>query len=173
MGTKYFLFCSFIFFLFLLVGCSSSNKEKFTLPSEFEEQEYIWLTWNETGFLQREPFYTTIVEAVKEIHSYTKVKIFYGPQLEYTREQMLTRIYSALLKKNIDASKIELFYNEQAYGAIQDPGPVFLRNKKGELAIADFRYTHPDKRTESIDKNIATAMNLPLVSSAMFSEGGA
>jgi len=102
-----------------------------------------------------------------------KVKLFYGPQLNFKKEQMQVRIYEELIRNDIYTSQIELFYNEQPFGAIQDPGPVFLRNNKGEMAIADFRYLHPDKRSEMIDKNVATAMNLPVISSPMVSEGGA
>ncbi|MCB0777849.1 MAG: agmatine deiminase family protein, partial [Chitinophagaceae bacterium] len=154
-------------------GCNTNNKSKYIIPAEFDKQEYIWLSWYETGFLGGEPFYTTIINAIKEIHPFVKVKIFYGPQLEYDAEQMQRRIYSELLKNNIDTSRIQLFYNELPFGAIQDPGPVFLKNSKNELAIADFRYSHPDKRSEEIDKNVALKMNLPVISSSLISEGGA
>ena len=147
----------------ILIGCKEQGKNKFVVPSEFEEQEYIWLSWYETGFLGGEPFYTTIVNAVKEIHPYVKVKLFYGPQLSFEKEQMKKRIYDTLLKNEIDTARIVLFYNEQPFGAIQDPGPVFLRNEKGELAIADFRYQHPDKRSEMIDKNVADEMKMARV----------
>jgi len=143
------------------------------VPAEFEQQEYIWLSWNEIGFLGGEPFYTTIVNAVKEIYPHVKVKIFYGPQLNYNKEQMQERIYEVLIKNNIDTARIELFFNEKPYGAIQDPGPVFLRNEKGELAVADFRYNHPDKRSEEIDRNAAKQMKLSVISSPLLSEGGA
>jgi len=157
----------------IMIGCKAPGKNKFIVPSEFEEQEYIWLSWYETGFLGGEPFYTTIVNAVKEIHPYVKVKLFYGPQLSFDKEQMKKRIYDTLLKNEIDTTRIVLFYNEQPFGAIQDPGPVFLRNEKGGLAIADFRYQHPDKRSEMIDRNVADAMKIPVFSSSMISEGGA
>lgn len=161
-----------LLFILTCVGCNSISNDRYVIPSEFEEQEYIWLSWYETGFLGGEPFYTTIVNAVKEIHPYVKVKLFYGPLLNYNNEQMQERIYDVLLRNNIDTSKIELFYNDKPFGAIQDPGPVFLRNEKGELAVADFRYTHHDKRSEEIDRNVAKQMKLPFISFPMFSEGG-
>ncbi|HPG11342.1 MAG TPA: agmatine deiminase family protein [Chitinophagaceae bacterium] len=168
---------TFRLYAFLIIlsawGCNTNNKSKYIIPAEFDKQEYIWLSWYETGFLGGEPFYTTIINAIKEIHPFVKVKIFYGPQLEYDAEQMQRRIYSELLKNNIDTSRIQLFYNELPFGAIQDPGPVFLKNSKNELAIADFRYSHPDKRSEEIDKNVALKMNLPVISSSLISEGGA
>ncbi len=162
-----------LLFIVIFFGCKSATKSNYAIPSEFEQQEYIWLSWNETGFLGGAPFYTTIVEAIKEIHPYVKVKIFYGPQLNNDKTQMQKRIYDVLLTNKIDTSKIILFYNEQPYGAIQDPGPIFLRNENGELAIADFDFFHPDKRSAAIDRNVAAQMNIPTISSAMVSEGGA
>lgn len=163
--------------LFLLAGVlpysGCGSKSKFVVAAEFDEQEYIWLSWTETGFLGGAPFYTTIVDAVKELHPHVKVKLFYGPQLSYGKDQMKKRIYDVLTGNNIDTSRIELFYNEKAFGAIQDPGPVFLKNSSGKLAVADFRYLHPDKRSEQIDQNIAAQMHLPVISSSMISEGGA
>lgn len=162
-----------LLFIVIFFGCKSATKSNYAIPSEFEQQEYIWLSWNETGFLGGSPFYTTIIEAIKEIHPYVKVKIFYGPQLNSDKTQMQKRIYDVLLTNKIDTSKIILFYNEQPYGAIQDPGPIFLRNENGELAIADFDFLHPDKRSAAIDRNVAAQMNIPTISSAMVSEGGA
>jgi agmatine deiminase len=162
-----------VVFACFFISCSAPEKKKFFIPAEFEPQEFIWLSWMESGFLGGDPFYTTIVQAIKEIHPHVKVKIFFGPQLQYNKEQMQQRIYEVLLKEKIDTSKIELFYNEKAFGAIQDPGPVFLLNENKEMAIADFRYNHPDMRSGQIDQNVAKEMKLPLISSEIISEGGA
>ncbi len=86
---------------------------------------------------------------------------------------MRSRIYEKLIENEIDTSRIELFYSEKSYGAIQDPGPVFLRNEEGQLAVADFKFNHPDKRAEAIDRNVASTFHLPVVTSDLISEGGA
>jgi len=143
------------------------------VPAEFDKQEYIWLSWVESGFLGGEPFYYTVVNAIKEITPYAKVRLFYGPQLGYDEQQMERRIFEKLMEHNIDTSRITLFYNDKPYAAIQDPGPVFLRNEKGEFAVADFNFIHPDKQTEAIDRNVAAKMQLPGIASKMVSEGGA
>ena len=167
---KYFLFIIVV----LIAGCSNEkNNNQFYMPAEFEEQEYIWLSWVETGFLGGDPFYYTALNAMKEITPYCKVRLFYGPQLSYSKEQIEKRIVEKLIEHQIDTSRVQLFYNEQFYGAIQDPGPIFLRNGKGELTLTDFKFDHPDKRTESIDRNVAMKLNLPFISSNMISEGGA
>ncbi len=143
------------------------------VPAEFDKQEYIWLSWVENGFLGGEPFYFTALNAMKEITPYVKVRLFYGPQPGYNKEQMERRIYEKLIAHKIDTARITLFYNESAYGAIQDPGPVFLRNAKGEFALADFNFIHPDKEAEAIDRNVAAKLQLPSIASKMVSEGGA
>jgi len=153
-----------------LTSCRNSNE--YRIPAEFEEQEFIWFSWSEYGFLGGPPFNTTILEAVKIIHPHIKIKLFYGPYLNFNREQMARRIYENLISNGIDTTKIELFYNEKPFGAIQDPGPVFLRNENGDLALTDFRYHHPDSRSEEIDRNVARQMNLPIISSPMYSDGG-
>ncbi|MEO8231124.1 MAG: agmatine deiminase family protein, partial [Ignavibacteriota bacterium] len=159
--------------IFTITGCNTNSKLKYSVPAEFDEQEYIWLSWVETGFLGGEPFYFTAINAMKEITPDVKVRLFYGPQLAYNKEQMENRIYQKLLENNIDTSRVTLFYNEKDYGAIQDPGPIFLKNGKGEFAVADFKFIHPDKRSEAIDRNVAAKLNLPTISSNMVSEGGA
>lgn len=159
----------------MLHGCSlqSIENRSYHIPAEFEPQEAIWLSWKENGFLGGAPFYTTILETIDAIHREVKVTILYGPQLQYNREQMQDKIWKQLLARGIDTSRIQLFYNEKAFGAIQDPGPIFLKDSNGHLAIADFRYKHPDPRSEVIDRNVAKQRNLPVVSSEMVSEGGA
>ncbi|HOZ68199.1 MAG TPA: agmatine deiminase family protein [Chitinophagaceae bacterium] len=163
----------FVVTCIFLSGCTDTKKESYTIPSEFEEQEYIWLTWVESGFLGGEPFKVTAMSAMKEITPYVKVRLFYGPQMGYDSAQLKSRIYESLIANNIDTSRITLFYNEVYCGAIQDSGPVFLRNTEGRFAIADFNFLHPDNRTASIDKNVAAHFNLPVISSTMISEGGA
>ena len=105
---------------------------------------------------------------MKEITPYVKVRVFYGPQLTYDKEQMKSSIYEKLIENNIDTSKVSLFYNDRSYGAIQDPGAIFLRNGKGQLAILDFKIIHPDKRAEEIDRNVAAKLYLPTIPQKLF-----
>jgi agmatine deiminase len=170
---KHCIYFFVVIILSILIACSRPVTDRYRITSEFEEQEYIWLSWIETGFLGGDPFYFTALDAMKEITPYAKVRLFYGPQLTYDKEQMKSRIYEKLIENKIDTSRVSLFYNEKSYGAIQDPGPVFLRNSKGQLALTDFKFIHPDKRSEAIDRNIAAVLNLPVIASDMVSEGGA
>jgi len=170
MKTSLFIILAFIGFHCAL---QSKHGESYLVPAEFEQQDYIWLSWKENGFLGGAPFKTTILDAIEVIHPEVRIKLLYGPQLGYNKQQVERRIWEALLERKVDTSRVEFFYNEKAFGAIQDPGPIFLRSATGKLAVADFRYLHPDKISEAIDKNVARFMNLPLISSQMVSEGGA
>ena len=109
-----------LFILLIIIGCSSQDNDKFEFAAEFDEQEYIWFSWLESNWLNGEALYLPILEAIKEIHSYTKVKIVYSEHLNYNREQLQSRIYDVLINSSIDTSRVELFYNETAIGAIQE-----------------------------------------------------
>jgi agmatine deiminase len=163
----------FLFTLSVWFGCSAPPKEQYVVQAEFTEQAYIWMWWIESGFLGGDPFCNTILDAMKAITPHVKIRLLYGPQLAFNHAQMRERIIRRLLENNIDTARVEFMPGDKAYASIQDPGPVFLKNKRGEFAIADFRFSHPDTTTESIDRNIAKALHLPTVPSPMISEGGA
>lgn len=150
-------------------------------PGEFEPQEYIWLSWRDEGFLGTAPFADVAADVMKEITPYVKVRLmFSNEQPPYVSKRRLPRaeaeqvVRAKLKAKGIDLSRVELFFHPQPYGAIQDPGPFFLRTEKGGLAVADYRFdVHPDPRTEAMDRVIAASLGLPTVSSKLISEGGA
>lgn len=162
-----------LFILFIIIGCSSQDNDKFKVAAEFDEQEFIWFSWLESTWLNGEALYLPILEAIKEIQPYSKVKIVYSEHLNYNREQLQSRIYDVLINSSIDTSRVELFYNELPIGAIQDPGPVFVRNGKGEMAVVDFQYQQGFPLSGNLDKNVGKQMNLRIIPSTLFSEGGA
>ena len=150
-------------------------------PGEFEPQEYIWLSWRDERFLGQAPFADVAVDVMKEITPFVKVRLMYSDeQPPYTIKRRLPlaqaeQVVRARLKaKGVDLSRVELFYHSQPSGAIQDPGPFFLRTTAGGLAIADYRYgVHPDPRVEAMDRVIAASLGLPTIRSELISEGGA
>jgi hypothetical protein len=40
-----------VVFACFFISCSAPEKRKFFIPAEFEPQEFIWLSWMESGFL--------------------------------------------------------------------------------------------------------------------------
>ena len=150
-------------------------------PGEFEPQEYIWLSWRDESFLGQAPFADVAVDIMKVITPFVKVRLMYSDeQPPYTIKRRLPRaqaervVRARLEVRGVDLSRVELFYHPQPSGAIQDPGPFFLRTKAGGLAIADYRYgVHPDPRVESMDRVIAADLGVPTIRSELISEGGA
>lgn len=150
-------------------------------PGEFEPQEYIWLSWRDEGFLGTSPPADVVVDVMKVITPYVKVRLMFSDeQPPYVSKRRLPRaeaeqvVRVKLMAKGIDLSRVELFFHPQPSGAIQDPGPFFLRTKEGGLALADYRFgIHPDPRVEAMDRVIAASLGLPTVRSELVSEGGA
>ncbi len=152
-------------------------------PGEFEPQDFIWLSWREQGFLGSAPFSDVATEIMKAVTPAVKVRLLYsdeeppysfGTYRAKTLPRVVaeTRIRAKLQHARVDVSRVEFIFYSKAFGAIQDPGPFFLRNAEGELAIADYRYDHPDPRSEAMDRAIAGLLGLPTVSSTLVSEGG-
>ena len=155
----------------------------YSAPSEFEPQEYIWLSWVEKGSLGSAPFSDVALNVMRAITPYVKVRLMYsnltaedasyfGPY-RLTQPEAEARLRARLTREQIDLSRVELFYYAQPFGAIQDPGPYFLRSADGRLALADYGLDHPDPRTEAIDREIAVRLGLNTLKSVLVSEGGA
>ena len=155
----------------------------YSAPSEFEPQEYIWLSWVEKGNLGSAPFSDVALNVMRAITPHVKVRLMYsnltvedasyfGPY-RLTQPEAEARLRARLTREQIDLSRVELFYYAQPFGAIQDPGPYFLRSADGRLALADYGFDHPDPRTEAIDREIAVRLGLNTLKSVLVSEGGA
>lgn len=152
-------------------------------PGEFEAQDYIWLSWVERGFFGAPPLSDVTLKVMKHILPYVRVRLLHSGQLPIERggaepaqlaqAEAEARLLSLLAASGIDLDRVELIYNPLAYGAIQDPGPYFVRTGRGGLALADYRLNHPDPRAEAMDRAIAARLQLPTIPSPLISEGGA
>ena len=156
----------------------------FVAPAEFEPQEYIWLTWVDQGWLGGAPFTDVTLDVMRAITPHVRVRLMYSAftseDASMFREPFLRSPAEAegILRKRlqtegVDLSRVDLFYYPRPVGAIQDPGPYFLRSIDGRLALADYGFEHPDPRIEAIDREIAARLGLPTVRSPIASEGGA
>ena len=167
----------------LPVSRADAVQARWTAPGEFEPQDYIWLSWWEMSFLGSAPFSTVATDVMRAITPAVKVRLLYSnEQPPYSfgrsksntlpREEAAARIREKLRKAGIDLTRVDLVYFSKPFGAIQDPGPFFLRDPQGGLAIADYRYDHPDPSAEAMDRVIATQLELPTIASKLVSEGG-
>lgn len=160
----------------------ASSSIAYMAPSEFEPQEYIWLTWVERGWLGGPPFSDVSLEVIRAITPHVKVRLvfssltpedpsYFGPH-RLSAKAAEERLLDRLRRENIDLSRVELFYHPQPVGAIQDPGPYFLRSADGRLAIADYNIDLPFPEIEALDRDIALRLSLPTIRSEVVSEGG-
>jgi agmatine deiminase len=166
-----------------LPGSAAAAPPRWSAPGEFEPQEYIWLSWKEQGFLGSAPFSSVATEMMRILTPEVKVRLLYSnerPPYSFGKYRARTvapdkaaaDIRAKLARAGIDVSRVELVFYPKSFGAIQDPGPFFLRSSDGRLALADYRYDHPDPRSEAMDRALAVQLGLPTVSSKLVSEGG-
>lgn len=162
---------------FFLIMCLSACRTKedtaaFYFPAEWEEHESVWLGWSVDSNIQK-------------VH--LEMAIALSPHVTLT---ILSRSDSVqnvamhqLITAGIDTSKVRKYIHHIPNIFIRDAGPRFLKNKRGDFAIADFgwnNYGYPkdfevyqfsDKRGE-IDNALAKQMNLDTKTTSMFAEGG-
>lgn len=170
----------------LFAGCTSSTPT--TAPTwrattEFEAQEAIWITWGENGFLGGAPMTDTMIPLIKEIAGDVRVRILYNQWMSWQEQAsvpepprslsaMRARIGDRLKTAGIDLSRVDFVEAPYLFGAIQDPGPVFLRAEGGELAIADFLSGHPVAVVAQLDRLLTQDVGVSVLSSEMLSDGG-
>jgi agmatine deiminase len=138
----------------------------------------------EQGWLGGTPFSGVILDVMRVITPHVRVRLMYSAftseDASMFREPFIRSPAAAedilrkrLQNEGVDLSRVDLFYYPQPVGAIQDPGPYFLRSTDGHLALADYGFDHPDPRMEAMDREIASRLGLPTVRSPIASEGGA
>ena len=160
-----------------------SASVRYHAPGEFEPQEYIWMTWSENSWLGGPPMSDTILELVRALTPYVRVRLLYSEWTSWleqatnshtprTLEQARDRLLAKLRAAGIDLERVSLLASPQLFGALQDPGPFFLRDQQDALAVADFRTPHPFPETEALDRTLAARIGLPTVSSSLVSDGG-
>ena len=172
------LVTSFILFL-LLISCASSTEKNSLVvvnqPAEFETQEAIWLIWPATNHKEGESVEKvtlSIIEALKEdvnIVVTCKNKEVLGDAKEILEQRFGSLTNITLL----EVPSFEIW--------ARDMGPIFVKTNQNTMAIADFNFNSwgysdtldVDTKTEEMyDVKVAEHFKLPVISSAMISEGG-
>ena len=89
-------------------------------PSEFESQEYIWLSWVEGGWLGGPQISDVSLDVMRAITSEVKVRLLFssrtpedpsltGPH-KLSQESATQRLRTRLQREGIDLSRVELIY---------------------------------------------------------------
>lgn len=145
--------------------------ECFTFPAEWKEQECIWITWDEQRYWSGERTDSVVLNIIKSVQPFQKVKIIVSSQEEQEK-------VSGLLGR-IDNVQFEIIEKNDRW--LRDMGPIFLKGDRGSFKIADFGYTFYGERpkddelcvmVDSIHKEVAKRLELPLFETSLVSEGG-
>lgn len=154
--------------------------EKFTCPAEFEQQEAVWVSLNDTRHRAGEPRQKAALAIIQAIAATVKVKV---PIVNIEEE---ARLRCLLSEHNIDSEQVEFVTMQSAEETdpwLRDHGPVFVRNNTGKLKLVDFRYTFYGEQkiepypgfirgVDNIVASIAKTSGLDIISSQLASEGG-
>ena len=157
-----------------LCSCYSSRRSNnhFSFQPQWEQQESVWLGWSTSPSVQQ-----LHLQMVKAIHPHVGITIL------ARSDSLLKEALIQLHATSIDTSSINGYVHYIPNLFIRDAGPRFLKNQKGELAIADFGWNnygyppefeifqHSDKRGD-IDNDLAKQINLDVISTPVIAEGG-
>lgn len=163
-----------------LIGCLSCSQhpiteKAFLYPAEFAKHESIWLAWPTYAY---EPGYANedvVLKIIESLAPYVLVDLMVQDEAEMEKVNDIFKI------KNTPCDHVRFRLIPRGDIWIRDMGPIFLKNGKGEMKIADFGFNSwgYDNQTseyamqaERVDRLVARALELPVIRSSMISEGG-
>ena len=153
-----------------------SETPLFTMPEESEPHEGTWLQWPhhyQYGMYYRDSLDATWVAMVKELVTSEKVHLIAYNQTEKDR------IIALLNAQNVPLTNIDFKIYKTDDIWIRDNGPIYARDKNGNLIIQDWGFNGWGNKAEysncnSIPSKIATDQGKTVVdiNSIMINEGG-
>jgi hypothetical protein len=174
---------SLVFALLLLAvtGCVAADRAVeatppdagYTFPPEWAPHEAVWLAWSGTARL-----HPLQVEMIRAMAPHVRIRLM------VTSDKAGVEATAALDAAGIGRERVELVTHEVPNFWIRDAAPRFLSDGR-RLALADFAwngYGYPRELLVSMPdlpcravvvRDLAARLKLPLVSSAVVSEGGA
>ncbi len=165
----------------LVLSCNSisdKNLEQVKITrqmAEFEEIDALWLIWPTTDHKEGESVEKVTMAIIDALISDLKIVISCADDI------VLRKAKSKIVEKHSDSKNLIFRVIPSIEIWARDMGPVFVEAKNGRPAIADFNFdswgygdtTDLNSVTEEkYDERVAELLNLPLISSAMVSEGG-
>jgi agmatine deiminase len=152
----------------------SSNPRRFRMPAEWEPHEATWLTWpHEKSDWPGKfaPIPWIYGEIVRHLARVERVRIL----IEDAAEQ---RAALRVLKQcHADLGAVEFYLHATDRSWIRDYGPIFVRNKSGEVAITRWRFNGWAKYTNwrndaRVPETIARNLEIPRWGPNLVLEGG-
>lgn len=167
------IFC--LWMVFVSQGIGQAIETGFAYPAEWEPHESLWLGFrtHDEGLIH-EPLLQPLIQVLtRYVHVNLVVE---DPDLFYEKD-----LYLSML--DVDPSKITVQVLQPADFWFRDSGPLFLVNRKGQKAVADFRFNNyqntwavPSEKIRQLsrmDQKVAIKIGLPIFSSDLVLEGGA
>jgi len=169
--------------LVLLAGFSSDKTEiqygPIRIPGEFEPHQAIWLGYKSAETFGQDSASVAISDQmIKALNPYIHLN------LVVEHDTLFPEGMAYFDRLGLDTLSMKIIIQSPTDEYFRDPGPIFGYTPKGELAIADFRYTMymnviPDSISEyaighdGIDRDVARCLGIPIVKSIVALEGGA
>ena len=172
-------FLNYLLITFLLLSCSSTKKTNdfyvVNQPAEFESQDAIWLIWPSTDHKEGESVEQVTLEIIEALIGDIDLVI------TCKNKELLAHAKITLTNYFGELPRLKLLVIPSYEIWARDMGPIFLETNQNTPAIADFNFNswgYSDtldihtKTEEMYDVKVAEQFNLPIISSAMISEGG-
>jgi agmatine deiminase len=142
---------------------------------EFEKIDALWLIWPTTDHKVGESVEKVTLSIIESLISDLKIVV------SCADDEVLQKARSILNEKYPSSENLIYQVIPSVEIWARDMGPTFVELENGNHAIADFNFNswgYADTldvasiTEEKFDKRVAETLNLPLISSAMISEGG-
>jgi agmatine deiminase len=144
------------------------------MPAEWEPHEATWLAWphNREDWPGRfAPVPWVYAEIVRKLSAVERVRILVDSR---AREEQARRV---LRKAGADLNAVEFHLCPTDRVWTRDSGPIFVKNRRGEVALTRWRFNawakYDDWKLDvCVPDFIASALRLPMFSNTMVLEGG-
>lgn len=148
----------------------------FAVPAEWEPQESVWVaSWVSAYSEPLFPMDNVVTELTRELTRRVPVNF----AVQSPEEEATVRV--TLAGAGVDLSRVRFRTIAHNDFWFRDTGPVFTRNRRGELGVLDWGfdtwsydlYTNDySQHDERIDRDIAGLLGLPAFRCGMIHEGG-
>jgi agmatine deiminase len=147
----------------------------YIFPGEFEEQQAIWLQWPEGMYsTASSPVYPVFIDIIKALDPHVRVNL-----ISQSNEE-IAQIKDLLRANGYSGSNVNYYIINHLSIWARDVGPVFVKDSQNKLNVVDFGFNNYGRGASryfidvesNIDKRVAEALKLPVVSTNLVSEGG-
>jgi agmatine deiminase len=145
---------------------STPYEDGFIMPGRFERHRGSLISWPTKGEKETKLFRDEIVQVVEKMSKYEDIFLVVDHS-DLDEAEKCCGNYAKIISA------------ETEFAWVRDNGPMFIRNKKGELAVVKFQFNgwgdkYPTyERVKSVPSTIAKYFNVPLYEAPFILEGGA